>query len=66
MFSRLDVPAIYLDDNPAEDHEKDRISIRKLNRYPHNLSVLSRLNCFVILCFEMLADVWASRDMILE
>ena len=63
MCSRLEVPAIYLDDNPAEDHEKDRISIRKLNRYPPNLS---RLNCFVILCFEMLADVWASRDMILE
>ena len=63
MFSRLDVPAIYLDDNPAEDHEKDRISIRKLNRYPLNLS---RLGCFVILCFGMLTDVWVPRDMILE
>ena len=63
MCSRLEVPAIYLDDNPAEDHEKDRISIRKLNRYPHNLS---RLNCFVIPCLELLADVCAPADMILE
>lgn len=54
---------IHLNDNPAEDHEKDPISIRKLNRSSPNLS---RLNCFVIPCLGLLADVCAGGDMILE
>ena len=62
-LSRLELRVIHLNDNPAEDHEKDPISIRKLNRSSPNLS---RLNCFVIPCLELLADVCAPADMILE